>query len=1034
MAGLPTPGALTLRSGEPYVLHAALADAAGDPQLLSGRSFRLEISRTLANQVSLSVDATLSVDAFYMIVSLTGEQTAALYAEFAARAGSYAIREIVTGGEIWRGGDRIIVAPGTSDGSDVQPVTIDLPYADALISPAVVMIKETGARGLSAAEQFAIGGIDEGDPLTNAMFAALGDGIRAEVQDIADAAGQSETNAGEYRDQAQAARDIANEDAEATGADRAAVAGDKQTVLTAQEDVAGRQADIVERQDDVATRQQNVADRQADVMERQSDVSDRQADIIERQDDVTDRQAAVVTMQGDVALRQADVITRQSDVAGKQATVAADKGITQGYRDQAAGYASNAYDAYAAVLLSANRYPDYATGFAATTSGQYFLVIAPSTDVFATLYRNPSAAAIASFPNASALAVAVAALLTNATDAGSSHALTDKWGGVIAEFSGDGRDIILPAGVIRVDDGVISFISKDEAAPGVSTPQISKVGGVVRIGTSGTYISVDPVTGSISLGSLGVVSFDDGVAFLDGYGGVAHRLGWDGTAEIAGFSLNADSTITTPGGGTITASAGGNFSTDYIAAKNSLAEQRAAILRERTVSPAQVVGLSTKNTVFPVYGQSNSVGQMAHPAQWGWSVGLGDTFLGRTLGLRMMGNSLHGNSASGGPWVQMGSAAFNTMISTVRGTGDGTLLDASAQAALDPTASNLGQTIAETALATLSWLRLRRAGLASDTSRFIAYAAGMSGKSIAELSKGTSPDYYRRLGDGATIAKSIATGLGEAIREGGLIYLQGEQDGSLGTAPATWKTAFRQLRSDHHADTTLGVFGQTGEPQVPVYIQQICGAGIISPGGLDIANAQLDLALEDGGPILVSGYRGSSKGLHFDVNTTAWRGMQLGVRMFEHQVLGKVPFPFSPYSVETKGNQMLVTFLVPEPPIQFLDTYSGYTAAQPTNKGLFPWDATGDLTVTDVSIVASSTLLITCNRAFGASPALDYGRRTAPIIGAGNIYDSRKFGLLSHFYAALSGYDPQENTVSYAGTYFPGEEACCLFKRSATAL
>lgn len=975
MAGTPTSGALTLRSGEPFVLRVVLKDSAGTPQLLSGRVFSLVISRVGATDALLTVPAPLSEDALYATASLTGEQIATLYNDAIwSRVAAYSIIETTNSGDITLAANSLTIQPSPATPSDAQPVTIDLPYTEAMVSPDKLAIQQTGARGLSAAEQFAIGGIDEGDPLTNAMFTEL------------------------QRPAVEAAKN-AEEKAAAAQAVVDAQAENMSLIVSAQQATA----------DDAS---QTGQDRQA----------------------VSDDKGDVVIMQGDVALRQADVITRQSDVAGKQATVASDKGITQGYRDQAAGYASNAYDAYAAVLLSANRYPDYATGFAATTSGQYFLVIAPSTDVFATLYRNPSAAAIASFPNASALAVAVAALVTNATDAGSSHALTDKWGGVIAEFSGDGRDIILPAGVIRVDDGVISFISKDEAALGVSTPQISKVGGVVRIGTSGTYISVDPVTGSISLGSLGVVSFDDGVAFLDGYGGVAHRLGWDGTAEIAGFSLNADSTITTPGGGTITASAGGNFSTDYIAAKNSLAEQRAAILRERTVSPAQVVGLSTKNTVFPVYGQSNSVGQMAHPAQWGWSVGLGDTFLGRTLGLRMMGNSLHGNSASGGPWVQMGSAAFNTMIGTVRGTGDGTLLDASAQAALDPTASNLGQTIAETALATLSWLRLRRAGLASDTSRFIAYAAGMSGKSIAELSKGTSPDYYRRLADGATIAKSIATGLGEAIREGGLIYLQGEQDGSLGTAPATWKTAFRQFRSDHHADTTLGVFGQTGEPQVPVYIQQICGAGIISPGGLDIANAQLDLALEDGGPILVSGYRGSSKGLHFDVNTTAWRGMQLGVRMFEHQVLGKVPFPFSPYSVETKGNQMLVTFLVPEPPIQFLDTYSGYTAAQPPNKGLFPSDATGDLTVTDVSIVASSTLLITCNRAFGVSPALDYGRRTAPIIGAGNIYDSRKFGLLSHFYAALSGYDPQENTVSYAGTYFPGEEACCLFKRSATAL
>ncbi|MDB5686375.1 MAG: repeat-like protein, partial [Rhizorhabdus sp.] len=48
---------LTLRAGEPFVLHIALRDAEGDPQLLSGRIFSLLIAALGATSAAIVTPA-----------------------------------------------------------------------------------------------------------------------------------------------------------------------------------------------------------------------------------------------------------------------------------------------------------------------------------------------------------------------------------------------------------------------------------------------------------------------------------------------------------------------------------------------------------------------------------------------------------------------------------------------------------------------------------------------------------------------------------------------------------------------------------------------------------------------------------------------------------------------------------------------------------------------------------------------------------------------------------------------------------------
>jgi hypothetical protein len=249
MAGTPISGALVLRSGEPFVLHVALLDAAGAPQLLSGRQFSLMIAAVGAVSAALSVPAALSGDTLYAVVAINGVQTAALFADFGPRDAVYAIVETIGDAQLTRGSDRLHVEASAAIPSGGDPVTIDLPFTTAIPSPSGLLIRETGARGLSAAEQFAIGGIDAGDPASNAMFAALGDGILAEVQGSADLAVASKTAAADSAEAAAASAGAADLAKQTAGGYRAQAL----TAQTAATDAAAAAITALGTFPDVAT-------------------------------------------------------------------------------------------------------------------------------------------------------------------------------------------------------------------------------------------------------------------------------------------------------------------------------------------------------------------------------------------------------------------------------------------------------------------------------------------------------------------------------------------------------------------------------------------------------------------------------------------------------------------------------------------------------------------------------------------------------------------------------------------------------------
>lgn len=201
MASLQTAEALTLRSGEPFVMKFGLADSEGVPQLLTGRAFLLAIARVGATVASFTATATLSPDSLYAVMTFSGDTTAAIYDGFASRAADFAVMELIDDGQVTRGSGRLTVEASPAVPSDADPIVLLVPFVEALATPTAMLITEKGARGLSAVESFAIGGIDPEEPAAAAMFDAL-KAPAVEAAGVASAAADQAVAAAEAADAA----------------------------------------------------------------------------------------------------------------------------------------------------------------------------------------------------------------------------------------------------------------------------------------------------------------------------------------------------------------------------------------------------------------------------------------------------------------------------------------------------------------------------------------------------------------------------------------------------------------------------------------------------------------------------------------------------------------------------------------------------------------------------------------------------------------------------------------------------------------
>jgi lysophospholipase L1-like esterase len=527
--------------------------------------------------------------------------------------------------------------------------------------------------------------------------------------------------------------------------------------------------------------------------------------------------------------------------------------------------------------------------------------------------------------------------------------------------------------------GIHSGVGDDWIATSLSS-QVSSLQGKIK---EGSATPPKPVRWIDQLGfSLGGVSADGGITTpllkLEGSLNVPQDVSADFSSDIPGVRIrdsmgfvgvrirpgeNPESTLSSDG-------------TSISAA-------------EITAFDGKILGISALNrasidsgfqrplagyNVILVYGQSLGLGRETWPAL---------TRTAPMTGVKMLGDAVR-PEPFGETYIVVGSTVLNAAVARDQSPTTGFVLSEAAVAAFSPGNDALGEEPGIAAAYTFRKLWLDHLLETEDDSRqLIVINCSISGKTVAELSSGASPNYFASIVDGFTKLKARADAESKPIRLVATIFMQGEQDYTVSTALATYKTAVIQLRNDIQA-AAASAFGTQSTAQFITYQT----SGSYAEDDLAIAEAQKQLANEQ--PywhIAAPSYSVTDKGAHLDANGSRWLGCQIGKALFETLIMGRRPVPMQAIEAVHRGTTLLLGFNVPVPPIQFRDFYEVNTATSYTDKGITVIDTVGVIGISSIEVAGSATLKISLVRSpVGAINV--YGGRLTTFNGALNISDS----------------------------------------------
>lgn len=510
-------------------------------------------------------------------------------------------------------------------------------------------------------------------------------------------------------------------------------------------------------------------------------------------------------------------------------------------------------------------------------------------------------------------------------------------------------------------------------------------------------------------GRLVKASGDIVFGIMDSYGEVAGYVGQDGT----GYGVLSQVAAPEPEPTT--------YSTAEISQRNARALALAAAVITRTNTTA-ARPVWTYSGVLS-YGQSLSNGWEGWPS-------LSKTQPHDNL---MVGTSVHPSSESSSTWAATGTAAFNPLVATVH-SGGAVIADATV-AAYSPGNVARGETVLEGALNMWRRQQLAWRGLLSDsTRRLVGSACGVGGKSIEELSKGASPELFNRLRGAATAAQTLATAASGTYGVSAILWLQGEHNsaGWSGTGDKdTYKSLCETLQQDVIADIATAIAGQSAPPAFFCY--QVGGLYTSDTLELSIPQAQLECAQQFQDWYLVApSYPVTDKAGHLDPNGYRWLGMQFGKVLHQVLDLGRGWLPLHPIQATWRGAEVLIDFHVPQPPLQFQNTYTVLTATDYTAKGFRVTDDDGSLTISSVEIVSDACVRLTVSRTLAANPFVWYGSKTTHN-GNGNLCDSdATIASDVYEYASGTGQYAGADIVALKDNPYPLWNWCVLFRIAIT--
>ncbi|WP_437871164.1 hypothetical protein ACSD7O_19540 [Methylorubrum extorquens] len=510
--------------------------------------------------------------------------------------------------------------------------------------------------------------------------------------------------------------------------------------------------------------------------------------------------------------------------------------------------------------------------------------------------------------------------------------------------------------------------------------------------------------GSLNFGGCSLSAYPDpNVAFL-----VSDTNGW------VLLALLADGTLIVPKVKTGIVGSDGDYSDDYIAERSARALALSAGYRGLLDTTSAAVIWNYNHAIG--YGQSLFAGQEAWPAK---------TLAGRPDVL-MLGQSVRpGSGNTSTAPAPLGDSALRPAVATVQRKVDGSLVDATAQAALPAGDDALGEDAGLVAMLFARRLFLQRLGQTSaDDRRFVVGNVAVSGRSVEQLSKGASPELFNRLRAIASATKAAAQAAGGSYGVSALFYGQGEDNygGVSGSSDkSTYKANLKKLYDDFVADVCVGIAGQDEKPAIITF--QTNGTFTVDSTDLSIGQAQWELSLENPSWYLATpSYPATDKGGHLDPNGSLWVSLQMGKVFFETVIMRRRWRPTHMTQATVRGRTVLIDYHLPSgTPLQFKHVYVGSTPTMYTDKGFTLIDDVGTIPLVSVTLPGDAVVQIVLSRAPVGTLNIYYGRRT-PFIGGGNLCDSDPtISPFARTYSAGSGDYPAANLTDPAMPFQVGK-------------
>lgn len=383
--------------------------------------------------------------------------------------------------------------------------------------------------------------------------------------------------------------------------------------------------------------------------------------------------------------------------------------------------------------------------------------------------------------------------------------------------------------------------------------------------------------------------------------------------------------------------------TDSVAriANNSLSLVAGAIRQRYYLTQMPTADIN----IYIVYGQSFSVGTNS---QVPLSV------------LNMFGNLMLGNSPRGSNYVSgttsdqfgpVGNSNLNNLIE-VRQLDDGTL---------SPSSGSFGETPLSGWLNFGKLLHNQRLMVDNDSSRIFAGACcGVGGKTIAQLSKGATPNFYNHVITALQAIKAAADAAGKTSRFCGFMWMQGENDGS--TAYNAYMTALNTLYNNICTDG-MAIFGQTLPPHW--YNYQPGGTYTSDSNSMAVSRALLDFCDNNPGlatfvnPVghLPKPVNPDGNDNHMFANSYRWFGCDAGKVMdLVQRGCGRPVFRMR--EAIFREDTVNIAFSVPVPPVKFTPGYVGNVATSFADKGFTIKDAQGVLHGSDLTVTLASDVVV----------------------------------------------------------------------------